>query len=205
MNRDHRIRRVLLSCLVLITLGGVPVLAQLPTVYQSLPSYPPKPKIHRSTDGPKPGSPVPKNGKSRERFAINESHPPKLRLLVRASCNAPLKDKQLIDIAQATKVGGRALVKDWGDVSGKGRVSLYAVISVRKWQRRIEMADQDGTYQTLGSKVEDEYQWSVQKLSDPATGSPCFDEDKLNKDQLWNMIFSGLQRVADQNRLGHAG
>ena len=189
-----------LPWLVLLAWVWAPALAQVLAVYHNLPSYPPKPEIKRTTEGPKPGTAVPKNGKSRTRFAIKELHPPKLRMLVRAGCNAPLKDKQLIDMAQATKSGGSALVKDWGDVSG--RVSLFAVVSVRKWERRLELAEQGGKYKSLGSKVDDEYKWSVHRLADPRTGSPCFDEDQLTKDQLWDMIHVGLQRVADRNRLG---
>ena len=188
----------MMCCWLLV--AGLFGFSKTPEVYNSLPTYAPGPKIAHSQKGPKPNSKVTDKGASRATFVMTENHPPTLQLLVRANCGASINREDLINMAKSRQAKRRgAKVVDWKDVKG-GRVDLWIVAATKKWERRVDLKNQDGKYVVNRNKTKEDYIWYVQKLISPTTFASCIDEEDLEKKRLWHMIFSGLNKIESTDR-----
>jgi len=173
---------------------GTCSLAQVPEIYGSLPAYPPKPEIVHTNEGPKPNSMVPKDGPSSARFVMTEYHPPQLRLLVRTSCGARVNRDELIKRAKNESRGMAAMAVNEGDVKGD-KVSLWAVVSVKKWERRVSLLASDGKYVMRSNTTNEDVEWHVEPITSSGTHSSCITEENLEKRVLWEIISSALVEV----------
>ncbi len=174
--------------------------AQIPSLYRSLPTYAPNPKIKHANKGPKPNSKVPDSAPARTVFTMTELHPPMLRLVVRADCGTNIAAQDLITWAKERKergLGARAV--DWKDVKG-GDVELWIVSSARRWQRKVDLQAREGKYLMDRNRVDDNLEWYVERLLSPSTFRNCIREENLTKKILWSMIFSGLNRIEKRDR-----
>ena len=184
----------------LIFLIGLGSFAQVPQVYQNLPTYKPKPKIKHGTKGPKPGTAVSSSAAPRTTFTMTENHPPTLVMLVRAGCSARLNPQELIEMAKKRGQGKRAQAVNWGEVKDDQQVSLWIVASTKKWERKLDLRARNGKYEMERNRIREDYQWYVEKLISPKTFNACIKEKNLDKKSLWNMVFSALIRIEKRDR-----
>ena len=189
--------KYLVFVIFFLGLGGF---AQVPQMYQNLPTYKPKPKIQHGTKGPKPGAPASNSAPPRTSFVVTEHHPPALVMLVRAGCNERLKPQELIDMARKGGLGKRAQTVNWGQVKEGQSVSLWIVAAAKKWERKVDLRAKNGKYEMERNRVKEDYQWYVEKLVSPKTFNACIQEKDLTQSTLWNMIFSALIRVEKKDR-----
>ena len=166
--------------------------SRLPAIYQSLPTYAPKPKILHSQTGPRPGTPV-KDGAPNS-FVIKERHPAALRLLIRVPCGARVSKKELIAIAQGKLVKKGSPKTYTYDRIRENRVELWAVISVKHWQRQANLAVKDDKYVMTSNRASQRLSWDAVPLTS-LRAARCHDEENLEKQALWNMVFSALIRI----------
>lgn len=186
--------------LVLTAVWGGVSFGQAPDLYKSLPSYPPKPEIIRNESGPRPNSVVPDSASANPTFIMTEYHPPKLRMLVRTPCGERVNRQELIDKAKREVRSSLAVTVNQGNFGNGDRVSLWAVVSVKKWSRRVSLQASDGKYVMRNNRTEEDYEWRVEQVYSGGNGSGCINEANLDKQELWEIISSALMKVWVDNK-----